>query len=121
MDEISACIDGYRKVPLPTDHFKINKYSGPDDPSYLAVYPLVVDMAQNAVRVVQDRLDRKQIWTYLCAQADISVIAQTIVEDNSSMKNTKDNYRPCRLTLVHRNTRGKLELSAISVPIQPSR
>lgn len=61
MEETSACIDGYRKVPLPTDHLKINKYSGPDDPSYVAVYPLIVDMAQKAVRVVQGRLNRKQI------------------------------------------------------------
>lgn len=52
MDETSACIDGHRKVPLPTDHLKINKYNGSDDSSYIAVYPLIVDMAQQAVQVV---------------------------------------------------------------------
>ena len=61
VNEHSACIDGYRKVPLPTDHLKINKYSGPDDPSYNAVYPLLVEMAQNADRIVQSRLNRKQV------------------------------------------------------------
>ena len=59
MGETSACIDGCRKVPLPTDRLKINKYSGPNDPSYVQVYPFIVDMAQQAVRVVQDRLNRK--------------------------------------------------------------
>ncbi|KAK0510326.1 hypothetical protein JMJ35_007720 [Cladonia borealis] len=61
VDETSACIDGYRKVPLPTDHFKINKFSGPDDPAYNAVYPLVMDMAQKAIRVVQGRLNPQKI------------------------------------------------------------
>lgn len=59
MDETSACIDGYRKVPLPTDHFKINKFSGPDDPAYKAVYPSITDMAQKAGQVVRGRLSRK--------------------------------------------------------------
>lgn len=61
MDEKSACIDGYRKVPLPTDHLKINKYSGSDDPSYIAVYPLIVHMAQDAISIVQGRINRKLI------------------------------------------------------------
>ena len=58
MDEASACIDGHRKVPLPTDHLKINKFSGPDDPSYIAVYPLIVRMAQDANLVVHGRMNR---------------------------------------------------------------
>ena len=52
MDEKSVCIDGYRKVPLPTDHLKINKYSGTDDLSYILVYPLIVQIAQDAVSIV---------------------------------------------------------------------
>ena len=59
MDETSACIDGHRKVPLPTDHLKINKFRGPDDPSYIAVYPLIVHIAQDANFVVQGRMNRK--------------------------------------------------------------
>ena len=74
VDETSACIDGYLKVPLPTDHFKINKFTGPDDPAYEKVYPLIMDMAQKAVQVVQGRLSRKHGFkcTYIpkltCAQ-----------------------------------------------------
>ncbi len=60
VDETSACIDDYRKVPLPTDHLKINKFSGPDDPSYVAIYPLIMNIAQKAVQVVQGRLNRRQ-------------------------------------------------------------
>lgn len=61
VDETSACIDGHRKVPLPTDHLKINKFSGPDDPSYIAVYPLIVHMAQDANFVVQGRMNPQTI------------------------------------------------------------
>ena len=73
VDETSACIDGYRKVPLPTDHLKINKYSGPHDPSYIAVYPSIVDVAQNAKRIVQDRLNRKHIGEFSGTLVDISL------------------------------------------------
>ena len=58
MDEKSACIDGHRKVPLPTDHLKINKYSGPNDPSYMMVHPIIVDMSRQAVEKVHGRLHR---------------------------------------------------------------
>ena len=61
MGETSACIDGYRKMPLPTDHFKINKFRGPEDPSYNAVYPLIVDIAQKAVPIVEGKLNRELI------------------------------------------------------------
>ena len=71
MSETSACIDGYRKVPLPTDHFKINKYNGPSDPSYIAVCPLIVEMTQNAARVVEGRLNREQIQIHVHTQANI--------------------------------------------------
>ncbi|KAL9134421.1 MAG: hypothetical protein Q9175_004391 [Cornicularia normoerica] len=69
VDETSACIDGYRKVPLPADHLKINKYSGPDDPSYVAVYPLIIDMAQKAFRVVQSRLNQIPNENLSCLQS----------------------------------------------------
>ena len=89
MDETSACIDGYQKVPLPSDHIKINKFSGPDDPAYNAIYPLIMDMAQKAVRIVEGRLSRKQISMHLDTQADIST-AQNIIEDDSSMVNSRN-------------------------------
>jgi len=58
VDEKSACIDGHRKVPLPTDHLKINKYSGPNDPSYMMVHPVIVEMSRLAVEKVHGRLYR---------------------------------------------------------------
>lgn len=61
MRESSTYIDDYRKIPLPTDHLKINKYNEPDNPFYVAIYPLIVDITQKALRVIQDRLKRKQV------------------------------------------------------------
>jgi hypothetical protein len=58
VNEKSACIDGHRKVGLPTDHLKINKYCGPKDPSYQYVYPIIMEMAGSAVKKVQRRLHR---------------------------------------------------------------
>jgi hypothetical protein len=58
VEEKSACIDGHRKEALPTDHLKINKYCGPEDPSYKIVYPFIKEMADNAVKKVQGRLKR---------------------------------------------------------------
>lgn len=63
VEEKSACIDGHRKEALPTDHFKINKYEGPEDPSYRIVSPIIWEMTKNAVEKVQRRLDR--MW--VCA------------------------------------------------------
>lgn len=61
MSEKSACIDGHHRLGLPTDHLKVNKYDGPDDPSFQSVYPAIRDMAQNAVEVVQQRLSPRVI------------------------------------------------------------
>ena len=58
VEEKSACIDGHRKEALPTDHLKINKYCGPEDPSYKTVYPIIKEMIENAVKKVQGRLKR---------------------------------------------------------------
>jgi hypothetical protein len=61
VNETSACIDGHRRLSLPTDHLKINKYSGPYDPSFKKVYPEIQKMAQNAVKVVQQRFNPRTI------------------------------------------------------------
>jgi hypothetical protein len=61
VNEKSACIDGHRKLGLPTDHLKINKYSGPEDPSFNYVYPAIREMAQNADEIVQRRLNPQPI------------------------------------------------------------
>ena len=58
MEEKSACIDGHRKVTLPTDHLKINKFSGENDPSYQTVYPIIMKMGENANEKVRFRLQR---------------------------------------------------------------
>ena len=58
VEEKSACIDGHRKEALPTDHLKINKYYGHDDPCYRRVYPIIVEMASQAAEMVQRRLHR---------------------------------------------------------------
>ena len=98
MDETSACIDGWRKVPLSTDHLKINKYSGSDDPCYIAVYPFIVDIARGAVRIVQDRLKRKQIKRTNLFRLILLQTARLVVEDNSGKKNFGNKGPPDPLT-----------------------
>ncbi|KAK5988294.1 Vegetative incompatibility HET-E-1-like protein [Cladobotryum mycophilum] len=55
--ETSACIDGHRKMALDTDHFKINKFYGKDDPSFKMIYPEIECMARNAT----DMLNRRRL------------------------------------------------------------
>ncbi|OBT96330.1 hypothetical protein VE01_05778 [Pseudogymnoascus verrucosus] len=55
VNETSACIDGHQKISLNTDHFKINKFYGPDDPSFRQVYPEIVRMAANAEEMLRRR------------------------------------------------------------------
>ncbi len=50
-------------MALPTDHFRINKYDGPEDYSYRTVYPIIKEMAGHAVKKVQGRLKRRCIQT----------------------------------------------------------
>lgn len=57
--ETSACLDGYRKLALPADHLKLNKYTGPEDPCYKSVYPVIVEMARDGSKNVRYRFDRK--------------------------------------------------------------
>jgi ankyrin repeat protein len=53
--ETSACIDGHHKISLNTDHLRINKFYGPDDPSFKSVYPEIERMARNAGDMIQRR------------------------------------------------------------------
>ncbi|PMD29581.1 hypothetical protein L207DRAFT_445284, partial [Hyaloscypha variabilis F] len=57
VDEMSASIDGHPTVPLPTDHMKMNKFSGTDDTSYNIVSRYIVNMASQALEKVQGRLN----------------------------------------------------------------
>ncbi|KFZ13980.1 hypothetical protein V501_03452 [Pseudogymnoascus sp. VKM F-4519 (FW-2642)] len=61
VDETSACIDGHKKISLHTDHFKINKFYGPGDPSFLRVYPEIVRMAKGAEEMLKRRRNPKAI------------------------------------------------------------
>ncbi|KPM42707.1 hypothetical protein AK830_g3870 [Neonectria ditissima] len=53
--EESACIDGHHKMSLPADHFKINKFYGPDDPSFNFVYPEIERMTRDAEQLLRRR------------------------------------------------------------------
>ncbi|RYC81153.1 hypothetical protein BFJ63_vAg15952 [Fusarium oxysporum f. sp. narcissi] len=59
--ETSACIDGHPKISLHADHFKINKFYGPDDPSFKLVYPEVERMARAAQDILNYRRNPKAI------------------------------------------------------------
>ncbi|PTD09371.1 hypothetical protein FCULG_00007573 [Fusarium culmorum] len=56
VDEASACLSELARLPLKTDHIKLNKYSSPEDQSYLRVSAEIVRMCNNAV-VVMNRLN----------------------------------------------------------------
>ncbi|EXA31563.1 hypothetical protein FOVG_17184 [Fusarium oxysporum f. sp. pisi HDV247] len=59
--ETSACIDGHLKISLHADHFKINKFYGPDDPSFKLVYPEIERMARGAQEMLSHRRNPKAI------------------------------------------------------------
>ncbi|KAF9774761.1 hypothetical protein IL306_007206, partial [Fusarium sp. DS 682] len=59
--ETSACIDGHHKISLHADHFKINKFYGPDDPSFKLVYPEIERMTRSAEHMLKHRQDPKAI------------------------------------------------------------
>jgi hypothetical protein len=61
VEEKSACIDGHRKLGLPTDHLKINKFAGREDSSYKYVYPIIKEMASKGITKVKCRLNRKLV------------------------------------------------------------
>ncbi|KAK2611959.1 hypothetical protein QQS21_002065 [Conoideocrella luteorostrata] len=53
--ESSACIDGHRQISLHTDHLKINKFYGFEDPSFKLIYPHIARMAENAIETLKRR------------------------------------------------------------------
>ncbi|KAK7582900.1 hypothetical protein V3481_012196 [Fusarium oxysporum f. sp. vasinfectum] len=59
--ETSACIDGRPKISLHADHFKINKFYGPDDPSFKLAYPEIERMARSAQDILNHRRNPKAI------------------------------------------------------------
>ncbi|KAM0216980.1 hypothetical protein ACHAQD_007699 [Fusarium lateritium] len=52
VEESSACLAGDERSHLQTDHINLNKYSSPDDRSFLSVSAEIVRMCHNASHVV---------------------------------------------------------------------
>jgi tetratricopeptide (TPR) repeat protein len=46
--ESSACVDGWDRVPLQTDHLAMNKFSGPEDRSFISVSNRIREMCAAA-------------------------------------------------------------------------
>ncbi|KAI1660474.1 TPR-like protein [Daldinia decipiens] len=61
--EESACIAGWERISLPADHLQMNKYSGPNDSSFLSVSAVIVEMYKKAKVAIESRrssLDKSQ-------------------------------------------------------------
>ncbi|KAI0849478.1 TPR-like protein [Daldinia vernicosa] len=61
--EESAHIAGWERSSLPADHLQMNKYSGPNDSSFLSVSAVIVKMYNKAKDTIESRrslLDRPQ-------------------------------------------------------------
>ncbi|KAM3550287.1 hypothetical protein MY1884_008324 [Beauveria asiatica] len=59
----SACIDGHRSIALDTDHSKMNKFYGADDPSYKLISEAINSLVQSAGRALLRRQNPKMIPT----------------------------------------------------------
>jgi hypothetical protein len=49
VDEISGCIDGHPKYGLALDHFRLNKFSSPNDGNYKVVREEIRRLAERAI------------------------------------------------------------------------
>ena len=54
VDEESACIDDHRHG-LDSDHLGLNKYSGPEDPSFVRVSEEIAQICQKAKELLKRR------------------------------------------------------------------
>jgi len=59
VDEQSGCIDGFPKLGLACDHFKMNKFSNPEDGNYVYVSQELMRLAKAAPSRVASRLKRQ--------------------------------------------------------------
>ncbi|KAK8142161.1 hypothetical protein G3M48_009262, partial [Beauveria asiatica] len=59
----SACIDGHRSIALDTDHSKMNKFYGADDPSYKLISEAISSLVESAGRALLRRQNPKVIPT----------------------------------------------------------
>ncbi|EXL45101.1 hypothetical protein FOCG_13864 [Fusarium oxysporum f. sp. radicis-lycopersici 26381] len=61
--EESACVPGWERSQLQTDHLKLNKFSGPLDRSFLAVSRQIFTMCNTAKNTVEDiAVSPRQHW-----------------------------------------------------------
>ncbi|ETS84294.1 hypothetical protein PFICI_02319 [Pestalotiopsis fici W106-1] len=63
VEEASACITGHDRFSLQTDHFKLNKFAGPGDRSFLLVSSKIKKLADNAAGIVDRRRNPLEIVT----------------------------------------------------------
>ncbi|KAK7398584.1 hypothetical protein QQX98_012040 [Neonectria punicea] len=61
VEESSACIPGLERHALKKDHLKINKYCGPNDPSFGTVSATISEMCANAKDVIRRRKYPREI------------------------------------------------------------
>ncbi len=83
VDEQSACLQGVPRQGLPSDHFQLNRFDGPEDPSYVAVRDEIVRMYRERVMEVQRTADRKANDPYNRSFPMLTSIQQQPQEDVS--------------------------------------
>lgn len=53
VDEHSACLDGFERIGIGSDHFSINKFTSPDSGYYRSVQSQIQNMVEKAHECVQ--------------------------------------------------------------------
>ncbi|KAK5991902.1 Vegetative incompatibility HET-E-1-like protein [Cladobotryum mycophilum] len=98
VDEASASIPGLTNIALQADHFKINKFSSPEDRSYKLVSTEIQEMFANARDTVQHRERPKTMITdrnYILGEyPNCSVVLNDLfltdpLEDKNALKRKK--------------------------------
>ena len=59
VDEVSACIDGFPKIGLATDHLKLNKFQSVEDNNYKLVVQQIRKCVIQAPGLIVARLNRE--------------------------------------------------------------
>ncbi|KAH8645473.1 hypothetical protein BX600DRAFT_519485 [Xylariales sp. PMI_506] len=59
VEEASACIPGFERYPTQTDHFKLNKYPGPNDRSFLSVASVIKRMYISSSKIMHQQQNFK--------------------------------------------------------------
>lgn len=59
VDEVSACIDGFSKLGLASDHLNMNKFQSSQDNNYRLVCQEIKRLVNQAPSSIKARLNRK--------------------------------------------------------------